>query len=157
MRRRQFITFLGGAAASAAVLMPPAAGAQQRERMRRIGVLASGLAADDPEWQARGPAFVPGLQQLGWTDGRNGRVDFRFGLGDPERRRKSAVELVALSPDVLLAGGGGAVQALQQATRTVPIVFANVVDPVGAGFVASLARPGGNITGFMNVEFGQYA
>jgi len=150
MRRREFIALLGSAAAA----WPLSSPAQQPGRMRRIGVLASALAADDPEWQTRGTAFVQALQHLGWTDGRNVRLDYRFGLGDPDRQRKSATELIALGPDVLLAGGGGAVAALQQATRTVPIVFANVVDPVGGGIVASLARPGGNTTGFMNVEFG---
>jgi putative ABC transport system substrate-binding protein len=148
MRRREFITLLGGAAA-----WPLAARAQQRERMRRIGFLLSGLAADDPEAQARITAFVQGLQQLGWTDGRNLRIEYRWGLGDPDRTRKSAAELVALAPDVLLAGASPALGALQQATRTVPIVFANVTDPVGARYVASLARPGGNTTGFMSTEF----
>jgi putative ABC transport system substrate-binding protein len=122
--------------------------------MRRIGFILSALPADDPEGQARITAFVQGLQQLGWTDGRNLRIDFRWGLGDAERLRRYSVELVALAPDVLLAGGTLALAALQQATRTLPIVFANVVDPVGLGNVASLARPGGNTTGFMNVEFG---
>jgi putative ABC transport system substrate-binding protein len=150
MKRREFITLLAGTAAT----FPLAAHAQQRERMRRIGVLVSGLTADDPEWQARGTAFVQALQQLGWTDGRNVRIDTRFGLGDADRLRKSAAELVALSPDVILAGGGTAVPALQQATRTLPIVFANVGDPVGLGLVSSLAQPGGNTTGFMTVEFG---
>jgi putative ABC transport system substrate-binding protein len=122
--------------------------------MRRIGLLVSALPADDPEWQARGTAFVQGLQELGWTDGRDARVEFRFGLGDAERLRKLAAELVVLAPDVLVAGGTPALPALQQATRTLPIVFANVQDPVGSGFIASLARPGGNSTGFMNVEYG---
>jgi putative ABC transport system substrate-binding protein len=149
MHRRDFISLLSGASA-----WPIAARAQKRERMRRIGVLVAGLAADDPEWQARGTAFVQELAKLGWTDGRNVRIDTRFGLGDPDRQRKYATELVALAPDVILAGGAPAVAALQTATRTVPIVFANIVDPVGNGFVASLAQPGGNITGFMSVEFG---
>ena len=149
MKRRAFISLLSGAAA-----WPIVARAQQHERMRRIGVLVSGLAADDPEWQARGTAFVQGLQELGWTDGRNVRVEYRFGLGDPDRLRKFAAELVALAPDVVLAGGGVAVPALQRATRTLPIVFANVGDPVGLGLVSSLARPGGNTTGFMTVELG---
>jgi putative tryptophan/tyrosine transport system substrate-binding protein len=117
--------------------------------MRRIGVLVSTLAADNPAWQARNTAFVQGLQQLGWTAGRNVEIDYRWGLGDDEHRRKSASELVALMPDVLLAAGTPALPVLQQATRTLPIVFANVVDPVGNGFLASLARPGGNATGFM--------
>lgn len=150
MHRRSLLTLLGAAAAA----WPLGARAQQRERMRRIGVLAGGLAADDPEWQSRSTAFVQGLQERGWTHGRNVRIDFRFGLGDPERRRNYAAELVALEPDILLAGGGAAAAALQQATRTVPIVFANVVDPVGDGLVASLARPGGATTGFMSLEFG---
>jgi putative ABC transport system substrate-binding protein len=122
--------------------------------MRRIGVLASFLAADSPQWQARNTAFVQGLQQLGWTAGRNVDIDYRWGLGEADRLRKSALELLALAPDVLLAAGTFAVPALQQATRTLPIVFANVVDPVGSGYVASLARPGSNTTGFMSVEFG---
>src|SRR5262245_8265810 len=150
MRRRTFITLLGGVAA----LAPFAVRAQQRERMRRIGVLVSGLAADDPEWQARGTAFVQALQELGWTDGLNVRIDTRFGLGDADRLRKSAAELVALGPDVIMAGGGNAVPELQQVTCTLPIVFANANDPVGLGLVSSLAQPRGNTTGFMTVEFG---
>jgi putative ABC transport system substrate-binding protein len=151
MRRREFIALMGSSAAAG---WPFAARAQQGQRMRRIGFILSALPADDPEGQARITAFVQGLQQLGWTDGRNLRIDFRWGLGDAERLRRYSVELVALAPDVLLAGGTLALAALQQATRTLPIVFANVVDPVGLGNVASLARPGGNTTGFMNVEFG---
>ena len=149
MRRREFITLLGGAAAA----WPLAARAQQAERMRRIGVLMS-LAADDPEGQARLAAFLQGLQQLGWTDGRNVRIDTRWGAGDADRIRKYAAELVALAPDVILATGSSAVGPLLQATRTVPIVFAQVTDPVGAGFVESLARPGGNATGFTMFEYG---
>lgn len=149
MKRRQFITLLGGAAA-----WPVAARAQQPDRMRRIGVLVGGLAADDPEWHSRGTAFVQQLAQLGWTVGRDVRIDYRFGLGDADRTRTYAGELVGLSPDVILAGGAPAVEALQAATRTLPIVFANVVDPVGNGLVASLARPSGNTTGYMSVEFG---
>jgi ABC-type uncharacterized transport system substrate-binding protein len=149
IRRRDFITLLGGAAA-----WPLAARAQQRERMRRIGFLMGGLPADDPEAQTRITAFVQGLARLGWIDGRNIRIDYRFGLGDPERQRKSAAELVLLAPDVILAGGSGGMGPLLDATRTTPIVFANVVDPVGAGYVASLPQPGGNATGFMSVEFG---
>jgi putative tryptophan/tyrosine transport system substrate-binding protein len=149
MRRREFIAGLGSAAA-----WPVAARAQpSAERVRRIGVLASNLAAADPEWQSRSTAFVQGLQQLGWTAGRNLRLDFRFGLGDPDLLRKYATELVALAPDVLFSGGGAAVAAFQQATRTLPIVFANVTDPVGAGYVVSVAQPGGNATGFMSAEF----
>jgi len=121
--------------------------------MRRIGVLMN-LAADDPESSARVTAFAQGLQQLGWTDGRNVRIETRWAAGDADRYRKSATELVALMPDVILATGTSAVVPLQQATRTVPIVFVNVVDPVGAGLVASLARPGGNATGFTLYEYG---
>jgi putative ABC transport system substrate-binding protein len=152
LKRREFITLLGGAAA-----WPLAAHAQQREqreRVRRIGLMLSALAADDSEGQARITAFVQGLQELNWTDGRNTRIEYRWGLGDPERLRKAAAELVALAPDVILAGGNPALEALQQASRTVPIVFANVADPVGSGYVASLARPGGNTTGFMSNEYG---
>jgi putative ABC transport system substrate-binding protein len=149
MRRRDFITLLGGAAA-----WPVAALAQQRERLRRIGFLFSSLAGDDPEGQTRITAFVQGLQERGWTDGRNVRIEYRWGSNDAERVRKYAAELVALAPDVVLAGGPQAVEALQRETRTLPIVFAAAGDPVGAGYVASLARPGGNSTGFMSIEFG---
>src|SRR5262245_9481934 len=148
IKRREFITLVGVAAT-----WPLEARAQQRERMRRIGVLVSSLAADDPEWQARGNAFVQGLQERGWADGRTVRIEYRWGLGDQDRLRKYAAELVALAPDVVLAAGIFAVASLQQSNRLVPIVFANVTDPVGNAFVASLARPGGNTTGFMNVEF----
>jgi putative tryptophan/tyrosine transport system substrate-binding protein len=148
MRRREFIAGLGGT-----IAWPLAARAQQPNRMRRIGVLVGGLAADDPEWQSRGTAFVQALAQLGWINGRDIRLDYRFGLGDPERQQKYAAELAALAPDVILAAGSAAVAPLQQTNRTLPIVFANVVDPVGAGFVTSLAHPGGNATGFMSVEF----
>jgi putative tryptophan/tyrosine transport system substrate-binding protein len=150
MQRRKFITLLGGAAAA----WPLAARAQQQgERVRRVGVLVSGLAADDPEWQVRGTAFAQRLQERGWSVGRNLRIDTRWSLADPDRLNRHAAELVALPPDVLVAGGGQAVAALQRATRTLPIVFANVTDPVGGGYVASLARPGGNATGFMSSEF----
>src|SRR5262249_10470083 len=150
MHRRSFLTLLGASAAA----WPLAARAQQtRERMRRVGILFGGFVADDPEGQARLTAFVQGLAELGWADGRNVRLEYPLAGGDAERRRKSAAELVAFAPDVLLAGGNPAAEALQQATRTLPIVFGNVGDPVGTGLVASLARPGGNITGFMNVEF----
>ena len=149
LQRREFITLVGYAAA-----WPLAARAQQRERMRRVGVLVSSLAADDPEWQARGNAFVQGLQERGWSDGRNVRIEYRWGLGDQDRQRKYAAELVALAPDVILAAGPPAVASLQQSNRSVPIVFANVSDPVGNAFVASLARPGGNTTGFMQFEYG---
>jgi putative tryptophan/tyrosine transport system substrate-binding protein len=112
------------------------------------------LAADDPEGQARLTAFAQGLQQLGWTDGRNARIEYRWAVGDAERIRKQAAELVTLAPDVILASGVPVVMALLQATNTVPIVFAQVVDPVGSGLVASLARPGGNATGFTVFEYG---
>src|SRR5215467_5248676 len=147
--RRKFLATLGGAAAS----WPLVARAQQSERVRRIGVLSS-LAADDPETQARHAAFLQGLQEWGWTTGRNVQIDYRWGAGDPDRFRKYAVELVALAPDVILATGTPVTAALLQATRSVPIVFAQVVDPVANGFVESLARPGGNATGFTIFEYG---
>ena len=147
MTRREFITLLGGAAAG----WPIAARAQQRE-MRRIGVLM-GLASDDPEGQARLAAFAQGLQQSGWTVGQNVRVDYRWSGGNADNMRKYAAELVALAPDVILAHSSQAVAPLLQATRTVPIVFTAVTDPVGAGYVDSLARPGGNATGFLVWEY----
>ena len=146
--RREFITLLGGAA----VMGSPLARAQQGERMRRIGVLMN-LASDDTEGQARLAAFHQGLQQLGWTVGRNVQIDYRWGAGNADRIRKFAAELVALAPDVILSTGSPSVAALQQATRTVPVVFVTVVDPVSSGFVDSLARPGGNITGFAVYEY----
>ena len=148
MRRREFIALLGGAAA-----WPLAARGQQAERMRRIGVLMP-IAADDPQAQRRLTAFVQGLQELGWTDGPNVRIDTRWTAGDADRMRKHAVELVGLAPDVILASGGTVVGPLLQASRTVPIVFTLTPDPVGAGFVATLARPGGNATGFTGFEYG---
>ena len=148
MKRRAFITLLGSAAAT----WPLAARAQQGERMRRIGVLMP-LGADDPEGQRRLAAFQQGLQQLGWND-HNLRIGTRWTAADVERIRKYAAELVALGPDVMLAGSGTIMPALLQATRTVPIVFVQVVDPVGAGFVDTLARPGGNATGFAANEYG---
>jgi putative ABC transport system substrate-binding protein len=148
MRRRQFITLLGGAAA----VWPLAARAQQPERVRRIGVLMN-LTADDPESTRRVVAFGQGLQELGWTEGRNVRIDYRWSAGDTDRIRRYAAELVALAPDVILTNGGTIVGALQQATRTVPIVFVSVTDPVGGGYVASLARPAGNATGFSQFEY----
>jgi putative tryptophan/tyrosine transport system substrate-binding protein len=148
MRRREFITLLGGAA----VAGPRAARAQQADRVRRVGVLES-RAADDTEGQTRLAVFLQRLQELGWTDGRNMRVDYRWGAADADRYRTSAAELVALAPDVNLAASSASLAALQQATRTVPIVFVNVIDPVGAGFVAGLARPGGNATGFTLFEY----
>jgi putative tryptophan/tyrosine transport system substrate-binding protein len=148
LRRRQFITLLSGAAAG----WPFAARAQQGERIRRIGVLMS-VAAEGTEGQARLAAFLKGLQQLGWTDGNNVRIEHRWGAGDAERIRSYAAELVALSPDVILASGDIVGLALRQATRTVPIVFTLIADPVGAGLVESLAHPGGNITGFSVYEY----
>jgi putative ABC transport system substrate-binding protein len=147
MRRRDFIKVLG----SGAVAWPLAARAQQPDRMRRIGALAG--IEDDAEGQARFSAFQQGLQQLGWTDGRNVRIDYRFGGGDADSIRKHAVELAALAPDVILAAGAAAVGPMLQAARNVPIVFVIVPDPVGAGFVESLSRPGGNATGFINFEY----
>jgi putative tryptophan/tyrosine transport system substrate-binding protein len=150
MRRREFITLLGGAT----VAWPLAARGQQPERMRRVGVLTSGADADDPDGRARSAAFLQGLQQLGWTDGRNIRIDYRWGAGDADNMRKYAAELVSLVPDVILASGTATVAPLLQETRTVPIVFVQVADPVGAGFVDSLAKPGGNATGFVLFEYG---
>jgi len=136
----------------AAAIWPLAARAQQSERVRRISVLF-GQTSDEPEAQRRIAAFKQGLQQLGWIEGQNVRTDIRWGTSDQERMRRDAAELVALTPDVILAGGNNAVQALKRATRTVPIVFGSLIDPVGAGVVASLARPGGNITGFTGFEY----
>ena len=147
MRRREFITLVGGAAA-----IPLVAGAQQPEPVRRIGVLMS-TAADDPVGQARITAFRQGLQKLGWAEGKNVRIDIRWAGGNADLDRKFAAELVPLTPDVILATASPTVAALQGATRTVPIVFAHAVDPVGAGFVDSLARPGGNATGFVLFEY----
>jgi ABC-type uncharacterized transport system substrate-binding protein len=147
MKRREFITLVGGAAAA----WPVAVRAQQGERVRRIGVLMH-LAADDPEGQARFAAFLQGLQQLGWTDGRNVRIETRWGANNADRGRYAA-ELVALAPDIILASTTPAMMALQQSSRTVSVVFANVADPVGAGFVESLVRPGGNATGFTPYEY----
>ena len=152
MKRREFITAFGGAA----VAWPLAARAQQSERMRHIGVLMP-LTADDPESPVRIAAFLQGLQQWGWTDGHNVRIDTRWSAGNADDIRRYAAELAALAPDVILANGAAAVGPLQQATRTVPIVFVNVADPVGAGFVDSLARPGGNATGFILFEYGMGA
>jgi putative ABC transport system substrate-binding protein len=147
MRRREFITLVGCAAA-----WPFAARAQQADRMRRIGVLMN-RAADNPEGQDRIAAFHQGLQELGWSVGRNVRIDTRWGEDDADRERKSTTELVALAPDIILASGTLSVAALQQVSGTLPIVFAGVTDPVGAGFVDSLARPGRNATGFMIYEY----
>ena len=142
LKRRDFISLLGGMAA-----WPIAARAQQGERVRRIGVLMH-LPESDPEAQARVRALLQGLQQLGWYEGRNVRIDYRFGAADVDRSRKYAAELIALAPDVIQASGTSPVAALQQATRTVPIVFARIPDPVSAGLVDSLSHPGGNVTGF---------
>ena len=147
LKRRSFITLLGGVLAA----WPLAAHAQQPDRMRRIGVLMN-AAADDPEGQARNTAFVQALLQLGWTDGGNAHIETRWGT-DAGSTRKYAAELVALAPDVILATASTATSALQETTRSVPIVFVNVTDPVGAGYVESLARPGGNITGFSSFEY----
>jgi putative tryptophan/tyrosine transport system substrate-binding protein len=145
--RREFITLLGGAAA-----WPVAARAQQGERMRRIGVLMP-FAEDNPVGQARLAAFRQGLLQLGWADGRNVRIDSRWGAGDASLTRTYARELVALAPDVVMAVSSGAVAPLREVTRTVPIVFAVVADPLGAGYVENLAQPGGNVTGFLGYEY----
>jgi putative ABC transport system substrate-binding protein len=151
MRRREFIKVIGGSAAT----WPLAAFAQQSERMRRIGVLTGGgLDADDLDMHARIGAFEDGLKQLGWTNDQNVRIDIRVGAGDADRLRRYAEELVVLAPDVILATGAAAVPPLLKATRNVPVVFTNVVDPVGAGFVDSLAKPGGNVTGFVSFEYG---
>ena len=147
IKRREFITLLGGAAAA----WPLAARAQQPERMRRIGVLMH-LPESDPEAQARVRALLQGLQQLGWSEGHNVRIDYRFGAADVDRSRKYAAELIALAPDVIQASGTGPMAALQQTTRMVPIVFAQIPDPVSAGLVDSLSRPGGNVTGFTVFE-----
>jgi putative ABC transport system substrate-binding protein len=151
MNRRAFTALIAGAAA-----WPLTARAQQAERMRRIGVLLS-LSASDPQGQARLEAFVKGLQELGWSDGHNVRIDTRWSDGDADRSRRYAVDLVALAPDVILASGGSVAGPLLQVTRTVPVVFTLTPDPVGAGFVASLARPGGNATGFTQIEYGMSA
>ena len=149
MRRREFITLLGGAAAT----WPLAARGQQGERVRRIGVLIN-MAADDPEGHARITAFAQGLQEAGWTTGRNVRIDYRWGGGGADAMAKYAAELVALAPDVILAATSSSVAALQRIAGTIPIVFVQVIDPVSNGFVASLARPGGNATGFTIIEYG---
>jgi putative ABC transport system substrate-binding protein len=150
MRRREFITLLGSAAAPM-MLWPLAARAQQGERMRRIGVLFA-AGADDGDLQARHAAFLQRLQQLGWTDSGNVRIDTRFGGGNANNIRRYSAELVSLAPDVILVAGN-AVEQLLQATRAVPIVFVVVPDPVGAGYVDNLSRPGGNVTGFMQFEY----
>src|SRR5262249_40522493 len=145
--RREFITLLGGA-----VAWPLAARAQQRVRIARVGILTP-FPADDEEGQARLTSFTQGLQQLGWTVGQNIRIDYRWGIGSAEAMRRHAAELLALGPDVLFASSSAAVAPLLEATRTVPIVFAGIADPVGAGYVESLAKPGGNATGFTIYEY----
>ena len=148
MRRREFIAALGSAA-----LWPLAARAQQVvDRVRRIAILV-GLAENDPQGQATLAALVQALQQLGWIDGRNVRIDYRWGGGNVDNARKFAAELVTLAPDVMVATGGASVGSLLQATKTIPVVFGNVPDPVGSGFVESLSRPGGNATGFLQFEY----
>src|SRR5215467_3816224 len=149
MRRREFIALGAGAA----LTRPFAARAQQPERMRRVAILLP-ATADDLDYQAFVAAFLQGLGQLGWIVGRNMRSDTRWATADVAAIRRHAAELVALAPDVILAHGGATVGPLLQATRTVPIVFPVIADPVGAGFVESVARPGGNATGFMNLEYG---
>jgi putative ABC transport system substrate-binding protein len=148
MRRRQFIVGLAGAAA----MWPRAAGAQQRERVRLIGVLQP-AAADDPVWQVRLAAFHQGLALLGWDIGRNVRVEVRWATTNAAEIRRHAAELVALAPDVILAAGDTTMPSLMEANRSVPIVFPVGTDPAGAGYIDSLARPGGNVTGFMSAEY----
>jgi putative tryptophan/tyrosine transport system substrate-binding protein len=149
MKRREFITPLGGAA----VAWPLAARAQQGERVRRVGVLIP-QAADDPEMKARLAAFQQGLERLGWSEGRNVRIDYRFAANNPDRFQPLATELVSLQPDVLLAYTTPVAVAFQRESRTIPIIFVSVSDPVGSGLVASLARPGGNLTGLLLYEEG---
>jgi putative ABC transport system substrate-binding protein len=148
IRRREFVGAVGAATA-----WPLVTHAQQPHRVRRIGVLTN-LSENDPEARRRNAAFLQALQKLGWTDGRNLQIEYRWTLGDAEHTRKYAAELVALSPDVILAVGAATVASLQQITRTVPIVFVLLPDPVGAGVVDSLAHPGGNTTGFTSYEYG---
>src|SRR5499427_5130365 len=148
LKRRDFITLLGGAA----VAWPLAARAQQPERIRRVGALLN-LGPDDPMGQARVAAFAQGLQAAGWSDGRNVKIDTRWAAADPGNYRKYAAELIALGPDVVLASTTAAVAQLQQASRTVPIVFVSAIDPVGSGLITSMARPDGNVTGFVIFEY----
>ena len=151
MRRRELVTLLGGAIVAPGIVVHA-----QTERVRRVGALIN-LSADDPEGQARVAALLQGLQEAGWAVGRNVRIDIRWGAGDADRIRGDAADLVALAPDVIFANTFPTVAALQKATRTLPIVFAGVIDPVGAGLVESLARPGGNTTGFSGFEYGMSA
>src|SRR6516164_2918375 len=147
MKRCNFIALLGGA-----LTWPSAARAQQSTRMRRVGALMP-FAASDPQAQERNAAFLQGLQQLGWTVGQNIQIDYRWSGGSEDATQKYAAELVSLAPDVIFASGSAAAGPLRRATRTLPIVFTNVIDPVGSGFIESLARPGGNITGFTPYEY----
>jgi putative ABC transport system substrate-binding protein len=151
MRRRDFIATFGGT-----VVLPFVGHAQQRSRLRLVGVLMD-LAADDPEGQARLTSFLQGLQEFGWTNGRNVRIEFRWGAGSAATLRKHAEELSALAPDVILSSGTASLTPLLQTTRAIPIIFTIVTDPVGAGFVESLSKPGGNATGFTPFEYGQSA
>ena len=148
MRRREFIKVIAGSAAA----WPLAARAQQSKQMRRVGALMP-FAANDPQAQTRNAAFLQGLQQLGWIVGHNLQIDYRWSGGNEDDTRKYAAELVALAPDVILASGSATVGPLRRATRTVPIVFALVIDPVGSGYVNSMARPGGNVTGFTPFDY----
>jgi len=148
MRRREFIGGLSGAA----IALPLAVRAQPSERIRRIGVLMN-LASDDREGQSRFALFRRSLQDIGWVDGQNVKIDARWGAGNVDQYRKYAAELVALEPDIVVTATTPAVLALRQATRNVPIVFVGVIDPVGSGLVASLSRPGGNVTGFLLFEY----
>jgi putative ABC transport system substrate-binding protein len=149
MRRRDFFSFIGSGAAAA---LPLSASAQQSKPMRRVAALMP-YSANDPEAKDRNTAFLQGLQQLGWTVGQNVQIDYRWSADSEDDTRKFAAELVALAPDVIFASGSSAVEPLRRATRTVPIVFVQVADPVGAGFVSSLARPGGNVTGFSPFDY----
>src|SRR6478609_5747132 len=148
MQRREFITLLGGAA----VAGPLAARAQQGDGVWRVGIFMD-LSEQDAEGQTRVAAFRKGLQELGWTEGRNVKFDIRWTDGDPGLMRRYAAELVGLAPEVIMNGGLPTLVAMQQETRIIPVVFAQVLDPVGAGFVESLSRPGGNITGFVSFEY----
>src|SRR6266511_4776079 len=150
MRRREFITLVGGVAAW--LLVPHAATAQPSDRVRRIAML-SGFAATDPEAQARVAALQQGLKELGWTESRNVSIEFRWGTGGAAQMRAFARELIDLKPDLIVGITTPAVAALVQETNTIPILFVNIVDPLGRGFVSNMARPGGNVTGFLNFEF----
>ena len=150
MRRRQFITLLGGAA-----VWPLAAHAQPSDRMRRIAVLMNN-AEDDPEGQARAAAFREGLQALGWTEGRNLRIDWHWTAGDVGRIRGDVTEVAGHPPDIIVANGRVVLSEAVQVIRSIPIVFVLVNDPVGQGFISSLARPGGNVTGFTFVEYAMF-